>query len=62
MTKHTRTFSRFKEPGDFSTVFAEVQQSGQPIIIGKLSLQNWVVADAPQVTITVETTNREKTP
>ena len=60
MTKTTRTFLKFKEPGEYSTLFAEQPPRGEPLIIGKLSVQNWLAAGAEEITVTVEATEAAK--
>lgn len=53
MEKQTRIFVRHKAPGEYSTLFAEVQQKGQPLAVGKLSLQNWLADGAESITVTI---------
>ena len=60
MTKTTRTFLKFKEPGEYSTLFAEQPPRGEPLIIGKLSVQNWLAAGAEEITVTLEVAEAAK--
>ena len=53
MEKQIRTFTKIKR-GEYSSLFQEIAPPNTPLIVGKLSLQNWIADGTEAVTITVE--------
>ena len=53
MVKQIRTFTKIKR-GEYSSLFQEVAPPNTPLIIGKVSLQNWLVDGVEAITATVE--------
>ena len=55
MEKKTKTIQLQKEKDTKNTVkFAEVQNQGEPPIIGTLYVQKWYAGDATNLKVTVE--------
>jgi hypothetical protein len=55
MEKKTKTVEFQKEKDTKNTVkFAEVQNQGEPQIIGSLYVQKWFAGDATKLKVTVE--------
>ena len=55
MEKKTKTVQFQKEKDTKNTVkFAEVQNQGEPQIIGSLYVQKWFAGDATKLKVTVE--------
>ena len=59
MIKQIRTFTKIKR-GEYSSLFQEVAPPNTPLIVGKLSLQNWCADGAEEITVTVEVTEAAK--
>ena len=53
MEKQIRTFTKIKR-GEYSSLFQEVAPPNTPLIVGKLSLQNWCADGMEAIIITVE--------